>query len=145
MYNRDTYAALDAPEFISSITEKLFQAYGTSAKLTLDIDPLLISHERATPVALLINEVVTNAVKYADLDRTGARVSISLKGLTEDLAKLVIKDNGPGFDPETIDKGMGTKIIKGMVMQLGGSYAYTFENGTVFSAEIHVGFGPLTS
>ena len=145
MYNRDTYAALDAPEFISSITEKLFQAYGTSAKLTLDIDPLSISHERATPVALLINEVVTNAMKYADLDRTGARVSISLKGLTEDLAKLVIKDNGPGFDPDIIDKGMGTKIIKGMVMQLGGSYAYSFENGTVFSAEIHIGFGPLTS
>ncbi|WP_375589746.1 cache domain-containing protein [Hoeflea alexandrii] len=142
MYNRDAYAALDAPAFISSITEKLFQAYGTSAQLALDIDPLLISHERATPLALLINEVVTNALKYADLERAGATVSISLKGMSEDLARLVITDNGPGFDPATISMGMGTKIIRGMVMQLGGSHIYTFDNGTVFSAEIHIGFRP---
>jgi two-component sensor histidine kinase len=62
--------------------------------------------------------------------------------MSEDLARLVITDNGPGFDPATISMGMGTKIIRGMVMQLGGSHIYTFDNGTVFSAEIHIGFRP---
>ena len=60
------------------------------------------------------------------------------------MAKLVIADNGPGFDPATVRKRMGTKIIKGMVMQLGGTHSYTFDNGTAFSAEIHIGFVPVT-
>lgn len=143
LYNRDAYADLDAPAFIASITRTLFQAYGSNARLVLDIDPLFINHERATPLALLINEVVTNAFKYADLDRPDATISISLKGLSEGVAKLVIADDGPGFDPETINKGMGTKIIRGMVMQLGGTQGYTFENGTIFSAEIQTGYAPV--
>jgi len=144
MYNRDAYAALDAPAFIASITETLFQAYGSSARLVLDIDQLSVSHERATPLALLITEVVTNAFKYADLDRPDATITISLKGVSDDVAKLEIADNGPGFDPETVSKRMGTKIIRAMVMQLGGSYRYAFENGTVFAAEIHIGFVPVS-
>ncbi|MDF1608347.1 cache domain-containing protein [Hoeflea sp. YIM 152468] len=139
MYNRDAYAALDAPAFIASIAQTLVQAYGSFAKLTLDIDPLLINHERATPLALLINEVVTNALKYADPAKPDVSISISLKHLPGDMAKLVIADNGPGFDPAHNRPGMGTKIIKGMVMQLGGSHSYAFDGGTVFSADIRIG------
>ncbi|MCY0095646.1 sensor histidine kinase [Hoeflea ulvae] len=138
MYNHDAFAALDAPTFISSVTDKLFRAYGSSARLTLDIDPLTISHERATPLALLINEVVTNALKYAGLDKPDAEISISLKRMTETRARLVIRDNGPGFDVASARTGMGTKIIKGMVMQLGGTHSYTFEDGTTFSTEIDI-------
>ena len=139
MYNYDAYATLHAPAFIAAITETLCTAYGSSAKLSLDIDPLSISHERATPLALLINEVVTNALKYADPGESEAKISISLKSFGKDLAKLVIADNGSGFDVATGPTGMGTKIIRGMVMQLGGSCNYTFDGGTVFSAEIHLG------
>lgn len=139
MYNRDAYAELDAPAFIASIAETLVRAYGSSAKLTLDIDPLSINHERATPLALLINEVVTNALKYSNSRSEDTTISVSLKHISGDVAKLVISDNGPGFDPETASLGMGTKIIRGMVMQLGGSPCYAFENGTRFSTEINLG------
>lgn len=143
MYSQDAYVALDAPAFIASVTKTLFQAYGSSAELTLDIDPLLVSHERATPLALLITEVVTNAFKHAQPDETDATISISLKGVSSDVANLVISDNGPGFDPETVNKRMGSKIIRAMVMQLEGTYHYKFENGTVFSAEVNIGFVPV--
>ncbi|MEP4464600.1 MAG: hypothetical protein ABJ027_21600, partial [Roseibium sp.] len=79
---------------------------------------------------------------YADLDRPEATISVSLKHLTQDVAKLVIADNGPGFDTASSHSGMGTKIIRGMVMQLDGSHTYTFENGTAFSAEVHLGLVP---
>ncbi|SOE17940.1 signal transduction histidine kinase [Hoeflea halophila] len=143
MYSRDAYAALEAPAFIASITKTLSQAYGSSARLILDIDPLSVSHERATPLALLVTEVVTNAFKYADLDRSDSTITISLKGLSDDMSRLLIADNGPGFDPETVSKKMGAKIIKAMVVQLDGSYHYEFDNGTVFSAEINIGFVPV--
>jgi len=139
MYNYDAYATLHAPEFVAAITETVRTAYGSSANLRLDIDPLPISHDRATPLALLINEVVTNALKYANPGGPETEISISLKSVTKDLAKLVITDNGPGFDLAAGQSGMGSRIIRGMIMQLEGSSNYTFENGTVFSAEINIG------
>lgn len=139
MYNHDAYAALDARSFISAVTEKIFQAYGSSVRLNLDIDQLPVSHDQATSLAMLINEVVTNALKYAVSDRPDPMISISLKLLTEDVARLVIADNGPGFDASNSRSGMGSKIIKGMVMQLDGSHTYMFDGGTTFSADFPIG------
>ena len=121
------------------MTENIFQAYGSPARLHLDIDQIAISHEQATSLAMLINEVVTNALKYAVSNNTDAEIRISLKLLTEGTAKLTIADNGPGFDPNTCHSGMGTKIIKGMVMQLYGSHTYDFEAGTSFSLQFPIG------
>lgn len=139
MYNHDSYATLDAPTFIASITEPIFQAYGSPAQLILDIDQLPISHEQATPLAMLLNEVITNSLKYAALDRTDAKITVSLKRTMEDEAKLVIADDGLGFDPSRCNSGTGTKIIKGMVMQLDGSHTYKFDGGTTFSINFPIG------
>ena len=139
MYNYDAYAAIHAPVFIDSIMADLLQAYGSTAKVTLDIDQLSIDHERATPLAMLITEVVTNALKYADMDKPDAAISISLKHVSDSVARLTIKDNGPGFDTANRTTGMGTKIIKAMVMQMSGSPSYTFNDGTEFSTEIDIG------
>ncbi len=139
MYNHDAYADLDAPAFISSVTETIFEAYGSSVRLNLDINQLAISHEKATSLAMLINEVVTNALKYAVSYNPDPTISISLKLLTEGVARLVIADNGPGFDLTNGRTGMGTKIIKGMVMQLDGSHTYTFDGGTIFSTDFPIG------
>lgn len=139
MYNYDKYAALDAPAFITSVTENVLKAYGSPARLNLDVDQISISHDQATSLAMLINEVVTNSLKYAVLGNTDAEIRMSLKLLTEDTAELIIADNGPGFNPDKGHLGMGTKIIKGMVMQLHGSHTYDFKAGTSFSLQFPVG------
>jgi len=139
MYNYDKYAALDAPAFIASVTENIFKAHGSPARLNLDVDQIPISHDQATSLAMLINEVVTNSLKYAVIDKSNAEILIGLKLLTDDTAELIIADNGPGFDPNTGHSGMGTKIIKGMVMQLHGSHTYDFQAGTSFSLRFPVG------
>ncbi|EDQ03102.1 Blue-light-activated histidine kinase 2 (plasmid) [Sulfitobacter indolifex] len=138
MYNHDKYAALDAPAFIASMTENIFKAHGASEHLSLDIDRISISHEQATSLAMLINEVVTNSLKYAGSDRDTAEIRIRLKLLGNNRANLVIVDNGPGFDPKTRPLGMGTKIIQGMALQLQGTYSYAFDGGTIFSLEFPV-------
>ncbi len=138
MYNHDKYAALDAPAFITSVTENIFKAHGASDHLSLDIDQISISHEQATSLAMLINEVVTNSLKYAVSNKDTADIRIRLKPLGNTRANLVIADNGPGFDPKTRPIGMGAKIIKGMALQLQGTYSYDFDGGTIFSLEFPV-------
>ena len=54
------------------------------------------------------------------------------------MARLVIADDGIGFDPEQVVSGMGNRLIKGMVMQLEGTSSYARDGGTTFTADIRV-------
>ena len=138
MYRHDAYAALDARSFIASIVEPLVEAYGSPVALEMDVAEMTLHHERATPIALLLTEVVTNALKYAFLDRTDGKVAVSLQPLDADKAILIVSDNGSGFRQDQTAQGMGSRIIQAMVMQLEGKSSYTVRDGVVFSAEIMV-------
>lgn len=139
MYLHDAYAALDAPTFVRSIAEPVVDAYGTTAKLEVSIDPVQVGHEQATPLALLINEVMTNALKYAFVDRANGKLRLELKDDGDGRATLTIADDGPGFDPSAVEASMGSRLIGAMVRQLGGTFSYTISGGTVFTAQLNLG------
>jgi two-component sensor histidine kinase len=94
-----------------------------------------VSDEQATALALLVNEVVTNSLKYAFSETQEGTITVSMRYADDDLIELVIADNGPGFDPADVAKGMGSKLLTGVVAQLGGSYRYEMQNGAWFVAE----------
>lgn len=97
-----------------------------------------VSADHATPLALLANEVVINALKYAFPDGRSGMISVSLKSLSDKRACLVIADDGVGFDKNSAVTGMGTRLIRGVVGQLRGEHIYERRNGTVFTAEIEI-------
>ena len=65
MYRLDQYADIDASELIPSIIAPLQKTYGAHHKFVTEIEPVVVDRDFATPLALLVNEVVTNALKYA--------------------------------------------------------------------------------
>jgi two-component sensor histidine kinase len=136
MYHHDAYAALEAPAFVASIVEPLVEAYGSPATLELDVAPIAIDHERATPLALLLNEVVTNALKHAFVGGERGKLIVSLQPAADGKALLAVADNGVGYRPEKIVQRMGSKLIKAMVMQLEGRWSQDVQDGVVFRAEV---------
>jgi two-component sensor histidine kinase len=138
MYRLDQYSEIEAHELIPSIVEPLTQTFGIEAGILTEIEPLVIDRDFATPLALLINEVVTNALKYAFPDGRRGSIRISLIPTDNNMARLTITDDGIGFDPAEVVSGMGNRLIKGMVTQLGGTYSYTHNGGTTFTADIQV-------
>ncbi|MBB4050930.1 two-component sensor histidine kinase [Devosia subaequoris] len=136
MYHHDAYAALEASAFVASIVEPLVEAYGSPAILELDIAPIAIDHDRATPLALLLNEVVTNALKHAFVGGEQGKLIVSLQPVTDGKALLKVADNGVGYRPEEIVQRMGSKLINAMVMQLDGQWSQDVQNGVVFKAEV---------
>lgn len=138
MYRLDQYAEIDAHELVPSIVDPLRQTFGTDTTIETDVDRLSVDRDFATPLALLINEVVTNALKYA-FPQGGGSIRISLKRVDAGFAELVIEDDGIGFDPETALSGMGNRLIKGMVTQMDGTYAYAAAAaGTRFTARLRL-------
>jgi two-component sensor histidine kinase len=135
IYRADTYVDVGASEFVPAIIDPLLKSFDAKVAVEYDIDPVTIDREHSTALALLLNEVVTNALKYAFEGRTDGRLSISLLSLNDERVRLRIRDNGPGFDIDEAGKGMGTKLIAGMIQQMDGHFEYRRDNGTIFSAE----------
>ena len=112
-------------------------AYGGGVQVDFDLAPLSVSNDRATALALLVNEVVSNSLKYAFETQKRGRIEISLhQDETGDMSSLTITDNGIGFDPATATKGTGTKLMEGSLRQLDGSYTLDGDDGTRFSARL---------
>ena len=88
MYRLDQYADIDASELIPSIIAPLQRTYGADHKFITDIEPVVVDRDFATPLALLVNEVVTNALKYAFPGRKEGTIRVGLHKRDELFANL---------------------------------------------------------
>ncbi len=118
---------IDMGEFLIELCEQLFKALGETPngrlKLTIDAPALKVSSDQAVPLALIVTEAVTNAVKYAFPDgRTGA-ISVSLRE-EDGIATLEVTDDGIGIPSGRqqtdagVRDGIGLQLINGFARQL---------------------------
>jgi two-component sensor histidine kinase len=138
IYRLDQYVEVDAAEFIPAIVKPLLASFNPHVSVEFDLESLQVDRNYTTPLALLVNEVVTNALKYAYPGEGGGSILVSLKKIGPGRARLEIHDDGVGFDPQANVEGMGSRLIRAMVRQMHGTYAYRHEQGTTFSCEINV-------
>ena len=142
LYMRDDYVAMLAAlpadatiadylaQFADSVEElgeyliKSIKGPESNIKLKIDIPQIELGIDTAIPLGLLINEAVTNALKYGFKDQDEGEISIVLEKEDEQEYILRIGDNGIGF-PENIDhkttKSLGLKLIHNLSRQLKGS------------------------
>ncbi len=137
IYQRDSFSELDAAELIRTVTCNVVTAYGADVQVVYDLAPTRVSNDRATSLALLINELITNSLKYAFAEGESGRLNLVLQPADADgFCNLEVIDNGRGFDQATLSKGTGTRLIEGSVRQLDGSFQLDGSAGTRFSARV---------
>jgi two-component sensor histidine kinase len=92
-------------------------------KLELDIDT-------AVPLGLIVNELLTNAMKHAFPDDRTGNIKIFLQRIEESTIQLSVTDNGVGFgNKESHNKGFGTQLIQLLVQQLNGKMKSDYTKG----------------
>lgn len=135
IYQSDRFAEIDAHDYVPVIVNEVVQAYGKDCKLTYDIDHLKVDRDHATPLALLLSELATNACKYAFADGRAGELRVSVKASGTGRADITVSDNGVGLS-EDRSLGMGTRLLQGLSSQMGGSYSLTSDGGTHFKANL---------
>lgn len=108
--------------YIPTLIEDLVGSSGYSDKVLLsyDIADAALSTRIAVPLGLIVNELVTNSLKYAFDDRTDGRLTVELS-IDDSAMTLRVSDDGPGIDPQArVDSGLGQKLTNSFAMQLGG-------------------------
>lgn len=142
LYAHGELHTINMREFLTELCGQLFQAMGEKAgerlRLEIDAPELKMSSDQAVPLALIVTEAVSNAVKYAF--PRGRRGSISVR-LTagQDQAELTIRDDGVGIPTGRVETeagtrdGIGIQLIRGFARQLGATLSVEEANGTRYT------------
>lgn len=111
---------VDAREYLTKICQHLTASIsGTSpVAIKADADELYIHSEQAVPIAIIVNELVTNGLKYAFPEGRAGLIQVTLRA--DDEVVLSVTDNGVGLqgDPR---EGVGSRIVSLLTQQLGGT------------------------
>lgn len=142
LYKSDDLEAVDMQVYVLDLVDNLKHSFQTK-DLTFEIvcENFKLKLEGAVPMGLIINELVTNSIKYA-FDETHVNKIISVKMYTMPDSKFILEvyDNGKGSDLEIVSKGFGFKLIEALASyQLKGIICSFNENGLhhkiIFSKE----------
>ncbi|VAW11580.1 Signal transduction histidine kinase [hydrothermal vent metagenome] len=127
LYMREDISKIGYKSYVQELAEYLVRSIkGTNKNITLDIDipDVRLNIDTAIPLGLLINEAVTNALKYGIVDDSKGHIFIKLRKGDYDEYLLNIGDNGVGYS-EIINfkttKSLGLKLIHNLARQLRGS------------------------
>ncbi len=103
LYRSKDFANIDFDEYIRDLTTKLFHSHGVGGRieLILNIDNVTLGIDQGIPCGLIINELITNSLKYAFPKDGKGEIKISLRRRDENLIELVVGDNGVGIPDDT--------------------------------------------
>jgi two-component sensor histidine kinase len=135
LYQSETLSTIHMPEYIYELVEYLRESYAIreTVGFSLQIDNIDLNHASAITLGLILNEAITNAIKYAFAETQQPRISISLTHISDSQILLSITDNGRGlpanFDSK-IGASMGMELLQGLTDDLGGSFSIETKEGT---------------
>ena len=138
LYKSASFSKIDMRDYLQDFVKFLsgFFSKGKKINLSFDIDEIYATTKRAIPLALIVNELVTNSFKYAFKDKNSGEISVRLKNNLEG-QELIIRDNGPGL-PEGLNleklNSLGFKLLTIFTKQLKGKFE--FLNAPGFAVKI---------
>jgi len=134
MYRSDDLKHIDVREHINLLVEDLIKSYAVGKIIDLDvnIEELDIGIQTLVPLGLIINEMISNALKYAFKGKNEGVITINIMLLKKDSFEMIIGDDGIGLKGEEESKGIGTKLIQIFTQQLNGTLERLEQPGTVF-------------
>ena len=136
------YMDLSVKNYLDDLVDRITAIFPSQARIKIDlrIDDFHLDAKRLFPLGIIINELLTNIMKYAFIKRKTGRVEIALT-LAKKHVTLTIQDNGrglpAGFDMEK-SKGFGLMLVKMLSQQLGGSFSMETRKGTRCKIEFDI-------
>lgn len=133
MYQLDTIQSISAKEYITRLTNDIVENFTVDKKIKtqIEVEEIDISTQIMIPLSLVINEIITNSLKYAFNENEEGIISVKLSSQGNKI-KLLIGDNGSGFSYESQKGGLGAKLIQSFVKQIGGTIEPIIGNGTSY-------------
>ena len=142
LYQSQSQASINFGEYVKSLATDLFRSYQFNiarVKLNIHVDEALLDLDHAVSCGLILNELITNVLKYAfPADRAG-NIWVELHNQPDHRLNLRVADDGVGI-PANVDikntKTLGFQLVTNLVDQLNGTLEIKQTNGTMIDVTI---------
>lgn len=141
MYQTKDLQSVDIEEYITDLSNNLLSTYNLEQEIELifSINVNKFQSDTLTPLGLIINEVISNALKYAFIDGQRGKIFVDLAKIEgQGKYRMKIGDNGVGMDKsqfENPSESFGTELITALVEQLSGTIILLDTEGTVYQID----------
>jgi PAS domain S-box-containing protein len=129
LYSSRSANKFSSTEFVQAVCKAAEQSFPPGVTIDQKVALCELDNDHAMPLALILNELLTNAVKYGNNGGSGATIRVGFS--TEDGFELYVEDDGPGFDlHEVKDRSSGLKLVQLLARQLRGQLYVSTERAT---------------
>ncbi|RCR71320.1 histidine kinase dimerization/phosphoacceptor domain -containing protein [Larkinella punicea] len=148
LYQSDNLAQINMREYIHEIVDYLIESFDRFNTIHPQVASVDVQFDvaLATPLGLIINEAVTNSLKYAFPQNRPGTIIVTLTAVEEQTYRLIISDDGVGL-PAGFDvarsNSLGLTMIRGLSKQIKGKLAITQENGVEINLVFSVAKKPV--
>lgn len=138
LYRTTNFSTIEMPVYIQELIEYLKQFFTTRQRIRfeLQIAPLELDISQAVSVGLILNEAITNSLKYAFPEERSGLIKIEIHLTSPQNYLLTISDNGVGlpvnFNTNKYDS-LGLSLMEGLSQDLGGSFTIKNNSGTTIT------------
>ncbi|SDR71702.1 histidine kinase dimerization/phosphoacceptor domain -containing protein [Gramella sp. MAR_2010_147] len=134
LYQGTNLGSIEMKDYFLNLSEGILDSFNAEERVKIEcaMDKLELDVDTAVPIGLIVNELLTNALKYAFPERQQGVINISLEKDRDQNLKLEVKDNGVGKTEGLTPKGtgFGSQLVKLLTQQLNGSMLERNNHGT---------------
>lgn len=139
LYQSEHLAFIEMKNYFQNLCENILDSYNETERIEVDIDmnEIELDVDTAVPVGLIVNELLTNSLKYAFPNHKKGTIKLSLEKVDNENLSLKISDNGIGKSLNTVAKGtgFGTQLVDLLTRQIGGKLTQEVREGTIISID----------
>ncbi|MFK7921787.1 MAG: tetratricopeptide repeat protein [Bacteroidia bacterium] len=135
LYQDETLAEISLPNYISQLSHSLLKSYQLSSQeidLKQDVADISLDVDLLIPLGLILNELISNALKHAFAERQHGQIDIQIQQLAAQL-QIQVTDNGAGL-PDDFERksqqSLGFKLVRSFVKKMNGSLKINTQSGT---------------
>ena len=139
LYQSEHLAFIEMKNYFINLSENILDSYNERERIEVEfpMENLELDIDTAVPVGLIVNELITNALKYAFPAGGLGKIKLSLHEIGANMLQLSISDNGVGKIINALPKGagFGTQLVNLLTLQLNGKLTQDLENGTMITIQ----------
>lgn len=137
LYQNEHFAFIEMKNYFADLAENILDSYNLTEQITVEcpMQEFKLDMDTALPVGLIVNELLTNSLKYAFPEGRLGKIKISLEEIGQGILQLCIIDNGIGkvLHAQAQGTGFGTQLVDLLTRQIEGTLQQEVKNGTRIS------------
>ncbi|MGB6475203.1 MAG: sensor histidine kinase [Candidatus Sulfotelmatobacter sp.] len=142
LYGSENLSRIDFAEYAQDLAKDIFSSHGSPGvflRLKNELDPVIMDADLAIPCGLILNELISNALKHGFPNSARGEVKVTLRSEGDGKCTLCVEDSGVGIPADleaNADKSLGLRLVRSLAQQIRGTFELVkIDRGT--SAHLH--------